>query len=75
MHAAARGQLQSTIAAALIEMGNFEVVERILTFSAQHNERRAGAPWSGVKECGGSVADGIGLCPSVRFQCPMPASV
>ena len=32
--AAARGQLQSAIAAALIEMGDFEVVDGALTFSS-----------------------------------------
>ena len=41
MHAAARGQLQSIIAAALIEVGDFEVVDEALAFSARHDEGRA----------------------------------
>ena len=41
VHAAARGQLQSIIAAALIEMGDFEVVKESLSFSARHNAGRA----------------------------------
>ena len=41
VHAAARGQLQSIIAAALIEMGDFEVVDEALAFSSRHDEGRA----------------------------------
>ena len=41
VHAAARRQLQSAIAAALIEMGDFEVVDDALSFSSRHNEGRA----------------------------------
>ena len=41
VHAAARGQLQSIIAATLIEMGDFEVVDEAVAFSARHDEGRA----------------------------------
>ena len=41
MHAAARGQLQSTIAAASTEMVNFEVVGGAVSISARHDEGRA----------------------------------
>ena len=41
VHAAARVQLQSAIAAALIEMGDFEVVDEDLSFSSRHDEGRA----------------------------------
>ena len=49
MHAAARGQLQSTIAAASTEMVNFEVVGGAVSISARHDEGRArsGAAYQG----------------------------
>ena len=41
VHAAAQGQLQSIIAAALIELVDFEVVDESLSYSARHNGGRA----------------------------------
>ena len=69
VHAAAPGQLQSAIAAALIEMGDFEVVDEALSFSARHNEGRAR---SGAASRRAAAASKIASSSAPAFCCDAP---
>ena len=77
VHAAARRQLQSAIAAALIEMGDFEVVDGALSFSSRHNEGRARSGPASRRAAAASKTSSVSalacastaLCPRAFMSC------
>ena len=69
VHAAAQGQLQSIIAAALIELVDFEVVDASLSFSARHN---AGRARSGVASRRAAAASKMASSSASAFRCDAP---
>ena len=69
VHAAARGQLQSIIAAALIEMGDFEVVDEAVACSARHDEGRA-RHGAASRNAAAVSETALVSAPAVRFDAP-----
>ena len=68
-HAAARGQLQSLITAAWIELADFEVVDEYLSFSSRHNGGRAR---SGAASRRAAAASKMPSSSAPAFRCDAP---
>ena len=69
VHAAARGQLQSIIAAATIEKGDFEVVGGALAIPARHDEGRA-RHGAASRSAAAASETALVSAPAVRFHAP-----